>query len=88
MYSEEQEAALGREWSRKVVASLPREENPVKLPEPEEPEEEPLPEDPAEPEPEPEKIRAHQSAPPANPQGQTKGGRPAAHKPPPHKRKA
>lgn len=91
VYSEEQEAALGREWSRTIVASLPREEKPVKPPEPE-PEEEPWPEDPdeepeeppllKEPEPEPEKIRAHQSAPPA------KRARPAAHKPPPHKRKA
>lgn len=48
VYSEEQETALGREWSRTITVSLPREEKPVKLPEPEpedEPEEEPEPEE-------------------------------------------
>src|SRR5215471_3784352 len=56
VHSEEQEAALGAEWSRTVLAALPHEHKPAKLPEPEpeeepeeeEPDEEPEPEDPAE----------------------------------------
>lgn len=44
VYSEEQEAALGREWSRTIPSVLPAEEKPVPLPKPEpEPEEEPEP---------------------------------------------
>ena len=86
VYSEEQEAALGREWSRRMFASLPREEKPSKVvyPEPEdEPEPEPEPEEPEEPVEEP---AAAEAAPPVKP----KRGRPAAHKPlhpPLHKRK-
>ena len=77
VYSEEQESALGPGWSRKIFASLPREEKPTKVvypePEPEEePDEEHEPEKPDEPE---EQVAA---APPVKP----KRGRPAAHKPP------
>ena len=68
VYSEEQEAALGGEWSRKVFSALPREEKPEKIPQPEpepaeqeEPEsdEEPATEDPAEPEQKVPPVRRH-----------------------------
>ena len=51
--SEDEEAALPPDWSRRLADSLPREEKPEPLPEPEpreEPEEERTPEEPAKPE--------------------------------------
>jgi len=51
----DEEAALGREWSRTMFNALPKEEKPPEMPEPEEPvEEEPAPA-PAPHKPEPEK---------------------------------
>ena len=47
--SADEEAALGREWSRTMYSALPKEEKPPKMPEPEEP---------VEPEPEPEEEKA------------------------------
>lgn len=79
VYSEEEESALGPGWSRKVFASLPREEKPAKVvyPEPEEePDEDPIEE--PEPEEQPAETEEAVKAPPAKP----KRGRPAAHKPP------
>lgn len=77
IHSEAEEAALGPEWSRKVFASLPREEKPEKIPGPE-PEEEPEEEHEPEPEEPVEQPAAQTVAPPVKP----KRGRPAAHKPP------
>ena len=83
IHSEEQEAALGPEWSRIIGAALPHEEKQAKLPEPEpeeepeeeEPDEEPEPEDPAE---EPAEHTETAHAPAHKP----KRAKPPAHKPP------
>lgn len=82
VYSEEAEAALGREWSRKVLAALPKEDKPPRLPDPEP---EPEPEEEPEEEREPEEVYAHpaDAAPPAKPHR----AKPAVHKPP-HKKTA
>ena len=81
VHSEEEEASLGAQWSRTIIAALPQEEKPVKVSEPEpddEPEEEPEEESP-EPGDEPvEEVEHAATEPPARP----KRGRPAVHKPP------
>ena len=72
IHSEEDEAALGPEWSRTILAALAREEKPARTPDPEQEPEEEEPEEPDE-QPEPEDVEQIEAPKP-------KRGRPPAHK--------